>query len=342
MKSVLVTGASGYIGSILVPWLLNHNYKVIAVDRFFFGDNLDDHPNLIKLKLDSRQITKEQLKGVFAVIDLVAISNDPSGDLFENITMDINCHGRLRCATLAKEVGVQRYILPSSCSIYGFQEGIVDENSETNALTTYAQANELAERQILPLSDENFCVTVIRQATIYGYSPRMRFDLAINGMVYGAFSKQILPLMRNGKQYRPMLHVEDTADIMCQLLQADVKDINGQVFNAGSNAQNYQLSELAIIVKDTFKEHLNTTVDIEMYGDPDHRSYQVNFDKIKSTIGWEPKWDAKKAVVDLSTRLNEKTLTKTPQSITLNWYKQLLMWDDLLENIKLDGKLFKL
>ena len=137
-------------------------------------------------------MTPSIIDGKDAVIDLVAISNDPVGDAFEEATYDINFHSRYRTAFLSKEKGVERYILPSSCSIYGFQEEgvIANECSSTNPLTHYAKANELAEQQILPLADNSFCVTILRQATVYGFSDRMRFDLAINGMTYGAWKNR--------------------------------------------------------------------------------------------------------------------------------------------------------
>lgn len=174
----------------------------------------------------------EVFKGVDFVIDLVAVSNDPSGERFNEATWQINYQSRVRTAKLAKEYGVKRYILPSSCSIYGFQEQIVDESSLTNPLTTYAKANEKAEQDILPLADRNFVVIVVRQATVFGYSPRMRFDLAINGMTYGAWKTGRLPLMRDGSQYRPFVHVEDTSEAMIELLEfSDTEKINDQIFN---------------------------------------------------------------------------------------------------------------
>ena len=230
---ILVTGGSGYIGSILIPKLLSEGNEVHVVDRFFFGDTLEESPNLKKIKADCRNIDANLFTDIDIVIDLVAISNDPSGETFANATYQINHESRVRTAKLAKENGVCRYILPSSCSIYGFQEEglIADENTTTNPLTNYAKANEMAENGVLPLADNDFCVTVLRQATVYGYSPRMRFDLAINGMTFGAWKERKLPLMRDGKQWRPMIHVKDTADAMNFMLSQDPLHINGQIWS---------------------------------------------------------------------------------------------------------------
>jgi len=338
MKTILVTGAGGYIGSVLVPKLLKNNYQVKALDRYFFGkDKLPHHPHLEIVQEDSRKLTKNLFANVDYVIDLVAISNDPSGELFSDATWQINHESRANAAKMAKEMGVKRYILPSSCSIYGFQDDIVDETSKTNPLTVYAKANEKAEHDVLPLADDNFIVTIMRQATVFGYSPRMRFDLAINGMVYGAWKNKVLPLMRDGKQYRPMVHVQDTTDVMLLLLNADHHKINGQIFNVGGNENNYQLGPLGDIVAEEVSKQLNTPVKVEWYGDVDHRSYKVSFDKIATVLQWTPKWDAKLGSKEIVEKLVSGELDKSLQTITLDWYKELEKWRNIIKEVELHG-----
>ncbi|MGG1514068.1 SDR family oxidoreductase [Paenibacillus oryzisoli] len=341
MKTVLVTGAGGYIGSVLVPKLLNSGYKVKALDRFFFGeDKLPQHENLFLIKDDSRRMREEYFADVDAVIDLVAISNDPSGELFQDATYQINHISRVSTAHMAKKLGVQRYILPSSCSIYGFvdQNITVDETSPTNPLTTYAKANEKAEQGILPLADNDFTVVVMRQATIYGFSPRMRFDLAINGMTLGAWNKGVIPLMRDGSQWRPMLHVQDTTDVMILLLRAEHEKINGQIFNVGSDKNNYQLGPLA----EEIATSLPIDVKIDWYGDPDHRSYRVNFEKIEKTLGWKAKWTAADGAREIYDALVTDKLNHIEQTITLQWYNELIKWHQIIKNVERYGGIIEI
>jgi len=338
--TVLVTGAGGYIGSTLVPMLLEQDYRVRALDRYFFGrELLPDHPQLEIVREDARVIKAQHLAGIDYVIDLVALSNDPSGEQFQAETYAINHEARAATARLAKAAGAKRYILPSSCSLYGFQppEVIASEKTATNPLTTYAKANEMAERDVLPLAANDFVVVVLRQATVYGFSPRMRFDLAINGMTYGAWKTGVLPLMRDGTQWRPMVHVRDTARAQLFMLTADPAKVNGEIFNVGSEENNYQLGPLAekvaaIVPRD---------VKIEWYGNPDHRSYRVSFDKIHS-LGYRAKYVAEDGVKDICEALAAGKIDRTTKTITLDWYRELIDWHERIRQIEMYGGVLRI
>jgi nucleoside-diphosphate-sugar epimerase len=340
MSKILVTGAGGYIGTVLVPLLRERGYQVRAVDRFFFGGNLlpaDDGIEVVKE--DTRRLEERHFAGVQAVVDLAAISNDPSGELFQQATWSINCEARVRCARLAKQLGVSRYILPSSCSLYGFREDglMVNEDSPTHPLTTYARANEEAEKGVVPMSDDRFCVVVLRQATVFGYSARMRFDLAINGMTYGAWKTGVLPLMRDGSQWRPMLHIRDAAAAICFMLEAEPKLVNGQRFNVGRNSNNYQLGRLADILIHTLPKQVR----VEWYGDPDRRSYRVSFDKIEA-LGFRANYGAEEGALEVFQALESGRTAKTARTITLAWYKDLVEWHRIIKEVELHGGILDL
>jgi len=333
---VLVTGGAGYIGSVLSRLLLKKGYKVTILDRLFFGqDSIKDISDQIQLvKEDSRWYEPSILKGIDAILDLAALSNDPSGELDPGKTLGINHQARARTAKLAKKHGVSRYILASSCSVYGFQEGMLTEQSTPNPLTTYAKANILAEQENLPLGDKKFASTAVRQATVYGYSGRMRFDLAINGMVLGYFKNGKIPIMRDGKQWRPFVHVKDTSNAFMRILESDPALVNGQIFNVGSEDQNVQVFDLAKGVA----EAINLPFNYDWYGSTDTRSYKVSFEKIRKTLGYKTTHTPKDGAVEVYDALKAGKLNgDDPRTITVKWYKHLMEMHSLMKDVELNG-----
>ena len=321
---IAVTAGGGYIGTSLVPLLLQSGHDVTVIDRFFFGQSLlESAPHRDRLRLvrdDTRWFDGKLLVGHDAVIDMAALSNDPAGELDPWKTYDINYLGRSRVARLAREAEVPRYILTSSCSIYGFRDGMIDETTPPNPLTAYARANVFAEQDTLPLATEKFCPMAVRFATLYGLSGRMRFDLAINAMVLGARSSGKIPIMKDGTQWRPFLHVRDAAGALLSLLSAEPERIRSRVFNIGSDDQNYQIAKLAELIAGS----MSRPPSLEWYGDPDRRSYRVSFRRAREELGFAPKLTPVDATKEIEAALEAGTLKMVPQSKTVEWYRHLL------------------
>ena len=336
--NVLVTGGAGYIGSVLSRILLEKGYNLTILDRLFFGtDSIKEISDQITLiKDDIRFFNPHTLDGIDAIIDLAALSNDPCGELEPEKTLEINYKGRVRVAKLAKKNGIKKYVLASTCSVYGFQEEIITERSDLNPLTTYAKASMMAEKEILPLADKSFSPTVLRQATVYGFSYRMRFDLAINGMVLGFYKKGKIPIMRDGKQWRPFIDVSDTSNAFIKVLEAEDDLVNGQIFNSGSDEQNIQIIDLAKLVA----ESIDLPFNFSWYGDPDSRSYRVSFNKIKQILNFKPNCSIRTGARKMFDALIEGKLNPDdPRTITVKWYKHLLDMQKFLKDTEINGEL---
>jgi nucleoside-diphosphate-sugar epimerase len=322
-QHVLVTGGAGYIGSTLTELLLARGYEVTVLDRFFFGNTLEDlekNKNLHLVKADIRSAPQPLFKHVNCVCDLAALSNDPAGELDPAKTFEINHRGRERICKLAKEAGVGRYVLASSCSIYGYQDDVVDETSPINPLTTYAEANGLAEKSALAQATESFAVTALRQSTAYGLSRRMRFDLAVNGMTLALHKQGSVRIMRDGTQWRPMVHVRDTSRAFITALESEPGKVNGEIFNVGSEEQNIQVLPLA--------KRLSGAVGIpfkeDWYGDPDNRSYRVSFKKIQETLGYVTQLRPEDGAKEIFAALRSGQLKDGAETRTVEWYKSML------------------
>ncbi len=292
---VLVTGHKGYIGTILVPMLLEKGHEVHGIDSDLFRNctygSIDFNiPEKIK---DIRDIDSSDVQGFDAVIHLAGLSNDPLGNLNPELTFDINYHASVNLAKLAKEAGVSRYLYSSSCSNYGASgDDWLTESSEFNPVTPYGESKVLSEKDIALLADDNFHPVFLRNATAYGVSPRLRFDLVLNNLVAWAYTTGKVLLKSDGTSWRPIVHIEDISRAFTALLTAPVELIHNEAFNIGRNEDNYQVKDIANIVAEVVP---NSHVELSEDHFPDARNYKVDASKIKNNIpDFEPVWDARK------------------------------------------------
>lgn len=340
MATVLVTGSGGYIGTLLVDRLLDEGHSVIGMDRYFFGTELLGetmaHPRFTLVRGDVRSCREEQFHGVDVVCDLAALSNDPAGDLDPMLTQDINHRGRAHVAEMARRAGVARYILASSCSVYGTGEGVLTEDSPTRPVSEYARANLAAERAALELNSPGFAVTVLRQATVYGLSKRMRFDLVINIMTLHAVERGVINILGGGVQWRPLVHVRDAVDAFVLAAFAEQSAVSGRIFNVGSDEQNYRIRTVAYMVR----ENMPFPITIELTpSDPDRRDYNVSFARIHNDLGFTARHTPPEAVREIYEAIKLGRVDTGLRTITVKWYAYLLEAQRVLNRVVLDGRL---
>ncbi len=293
---VLVTGTEGYIGARLAPWLTAAGHAVQGLDTGFYRDGclyldpvgLPQGPQTSYK--DLRTVTPADFEGFDAVVHLAELSNDPLGQNRPEITFKINHEGSVRIAKAAREAGVKRFVYASSCSVYGVGSGeFLDEASPVNPQTTYAECKVLVERDLKPLGTDQFSVVFLRNATAYGPSPRMRFDIVLNDLSALAWIHKKIAMTSDGSPWRPIVHIEDICEAMRCALEAPAASINRQVFNVGTTTENFRVREIAQTVSDAFPGcHVSS-------GPPskDNRSYRVLFDKIATQLpGFKARWTA--------------------------------------------------
>lgn len=341
MKRVLVTGAGGYVGVPLCRALVLRGYHVAALDRYFFGkDKLGDlvsNPNLEILMKDVRHIEPELLKDTDAVIDLAGLSNDLSAEVDPDLTQQINFIAGAALARAAKASGVRRYVYASSASVYGHGvKAHLVESDECRPQTLYAKSKLHVEQQLKELQSDDFETVIFRNATIFGLASRMRFDLAVNIMTLRAWKERVIYVMGGGEQWRPFVHVNDVVDVLLRGLEEDAAIVSGEIFNVGDESMNYQIRQLAQFVLDVIP---NVKIHV-IPDDPDKRTYNLSFGKIKQKLGFEAKIKVHEGIVEIKQALDRGvTSGDDPTCYTLQWYKSLIEWEKRIEALKIDGKL---
>ena len=317
IKTVLVTGGAGYVGSVLTPLLLQAGYNVRVLDLCIYGEQVLDavknHPGLQLIKGDLRDLPllKKSLAGVDAVIHLACISNDPSFELDPGLGRSINYDAFIPLVEISKDSGVKRFIYASSSSVYGIKdEPNVTEELELKPLTDYSKFKAMCEEELQKRKAPGFTTITLRPATVCGYSPRLRLDLSVNILTSHAINKGKITVFGGG-QLRPNFHVRDCAELYVKCLSYPAEKIDGKVFNAGY--QNLSINAIAELVRGIVGQH----VTIESTPTNDNRSYHISSDKIKRELGFVPSYTIEDAVRDLKTAFDEG---KVPDALTATRY----------------------
>lgn len=306
---VLVTGHQGYIGAVLVPLLLEEGHDVVGYDTGYFNacDFLPPLAEVEEIRKDIRKVEKADLKGFDAIIHLAALSNDPMGNLNPQVTYSINHKGTVNLAKLAREAGVRRFLFSSSCSTYGAGgDGFLDEEAAFNPVTPYGESKVKSELEIKELVTPDFCPVFLRNATAYGLSPRIRFDLVLNNLTAWAATTGKIMMKSDGSPWRPIVHIGDISRAFIAFLKADEDRIRGRAYNVGRTSENYRVREIAQIVGEVVPD---CEVAFADGASPDARDYRVSFERIEKEIPeFKPVWTARKGVEEVYKAIREQGL----------------------------------
>jgi nucleoside-diphosphate-sugar epimerase len=299
-RPVLLTGNKGYIGSVMAPILTEAGFDVHGLDTGYFSDcTLIEDPTPVKIRQkDIRDVSPEDLKDLYAVVHLAALSNDPIGNLDEGWTEAINHDATVRLAEMAREAGVRRFLFSSSCIMYGMSDGgIVDETSPLAPETEYAKSKVKSEEALRDMATDAFSPVFLRNGTVYGLSPRMRFDTVLNNLVGMAYTEGRVTVYSDGRPWRPVVHVADVSRSFAHVLAAPVEAIHNQAFNNGADHLNHQVIELAQIAVETVP---GSELVIENRSDADQRTYKADFAKFAKTFpDFEWRHDARSGAREL-------------------------------------------
>jgi nucleoside-diphosphate-sugar epimerase len=291
---VLVTGHAGYIGAVAVEALIEAGHEVVGLDTGFFeGCGFRPPTAIPQIRKDVRDIQASDVAGFDGIVHLAALCNDPLGDLDPELTLDINYRASVRLATFARDGGCRRFVFASSCSMYGAAtpDDLLTEDAPLRPLTAYAESKVRTEEDLVPLADSHFSPVYLRNATAYGYSPRLRGDIVLNNLVGWAHTTGKIRLMSDGMAWRPLVHIADIAAACVAALEAPRDLIHNQAVNVGVHDENYQVRDLAEIVRETVP---GATVEFGGRGGPDPRNYRVDFRKLAKVLpSFTPKWSAR-------------------------------------------------
>jgi nucleoside-diphosphate-sugar epimerase len=338
-KKVLVVGGAGYIGCVLVPELLERGYAVKVFDRMYYGDHgLRDVADRIELEVgDIRAMTPATLQDVAAVINLSGLSNDPTAEYNPKANYEMNTIATEKLAQLCKKAGVKRFVFASSCSIYDIGEGnedkdvLLDETSPVDPKAAYSRSKYEAEQILLALADQQFCPVILRKGTVFGFSPRMRYDLVVNTFLKDAFSRGRLTPFSGGEMWRPMVEVRDVAKAYIICLQAPEEKVAGQVFNVVH--RNFRISELALRVREGLRQAgvpAEITPDYRYKG---VRNYRVSGKKLERTLDYRPTIGVEESVIDMVERVRRSGYTDfdNPRYYNIRWMKLLEEADRIID-----------